>query len=233
MNLAEWVVVLDLDDTLYPEYSYQSSGIAAVEELLSTCFNRPLQGTLTAAQASGVSDLWGWACDQLGLPPEVKTSLLWAYRLHRPQLTLASDVRICLESLQTAGATLAVLSDGRALSQRLKLASLGLAALPVFISEEHGSVKPDPARFETIARHWPGRRYVYVADNPVKDFLAPNRLGWLSVGLKATYATVHGQPSDGPAELQPQHWIDTLPALLPLLVHAPTPVPQPTSVDAF
>ena len=45
--------------------------------------------------------------------------------------------------------------------------------------------KPSPAPYEKIMAAIPGAGgdFVYVADNPQKDFIAPNRLGWRTIQI--------------------------------------------------
>ena len=76
----------------------------------------------------------------------------------------------------------AILSDGRSITQRLKLKSVGLEGIPCFISEDYGSVKPDSSRYLAVEDKWPQSKYVYIGDNPEKDFKAPNEMGWLTLG---------------------------------------------------
>lgn len=207
MNLANWVVVFDLDDTLISELEYQRSGIAAVEAAIEVFYGVPFGGYIQNALEEGVDDLWGWACQKLSLPFDVKDSLLWLYRLHVPSISLASGIRATLDTLALRQAHLSVLTDGRSVTQRLKLSATGLGSIPVFISEDHDSVKPNPDRFIAIENRWPGCRYVYVADNPAKDFLAPNARGWLTLGANWINPRVHMFESLPLEGCQPKYWL--------------------------
>lgn len=204
------VVVLDLDDTLYNEVEYVLSGIAAVTAQINGIYNSALSTELADAYLDGNSDVWGLACSLLGLPTQTKESFLWMYRLHAPTIALSPQVVGWLDRLRQTRAQLAILTDGRSVSQRRKLASLGLADLPIYVSEEHGSEKPSPERFEAIMHRWPGKRYAYIGDNPRKDFIAPNRLGWLTIGLVDNGANIHSQRIEADAEHAPQCWVDRL-----------------------
>lgn len=206
----DMIVVLDLDDTLYKEAEYVLSGIRAVTSQINAIYGSALGTELVDAHLGGNRDIWGLACSMLGLPAQAKESMLWMYRLHRPAISLQPQVTSCLDRLRLAGAQLAVLTDGRSVSQRLKLAALGLSDLPVYISEEHGSEKPSPERFLAIAKRWPGKRYAYIGDNPRKDFVAPNRMGWLTIGLLDNGANIHPQNGNFDDEYAPRHWIEKL-----------------------
>ncbi len=59
----------------------------------------------------------------------------------------------------------------------------------------------------------PAAACVYVADNPAKDFVAANALGWRTVLVKRPDALYADCPA--PEGGRPQAVIDTLGALLP------------------
>ena len=117
--------------------------------------------------------------------------------------------------MEKKSAGIAILTDGRSISQHMKLKALGLSRFPSYISEEFGEGKPSSMGFEIIMRDIPAPQYLYVADNPAKDFVAPNRLGWLTIGLKAGPHNVHPQKLEGlPLEYLPSSWISSLSEML-------------------
>lgn len=208
------VVVLDLDDTLYKEADYHASGLAAVCLWLGTLYGKSCQVALKNLEDSGETDLLAGLCRLAGLPLSVKESLLWVYRLHEPKIELAASTKGVLNHLQGKH-RVAILTDGRSVSQRLKLKALGLSQLPAYISEDHGADKPSPLRFELIMRDMPAAGYVYVGDNPKKDFVAPNSLGWLTIGLRDDGRNIHKQNLSNLVQEQlPSFWIDSLEELL-------------------
>lgn len=217
-RLADWVIVFDLDDTLYKEVEYVVSGIRSVAKVLNLLYGIDLTQLLLDARASGIADFLGVACTTLNLPVDVKESLIWLYRLHFPDIALEPQVRAVLDDLRNAAAALAILTDGRAVTQRLKLNALGLSDLPVYISEEFLSEKTDTLRFVAIAAHWPGKHYVYVADNPAKDFYAPNTLDWLTIGLRGDSRNIYRQQSFATDGGSPRLWIDDIADLKSTLV---------------
>lgn len=207
----ETFFVFDLDDTLYKEDDFHASGLRAVAHHLRMTHGKDVEADLFAWKAQGAKDLWGLACQKLGLPDVAKESLVWIYRLHQPAIGLEDSVRQLLARLESDAAGLAVLTDGRSLTQRAKLAALGLGDVAFYISEEHGTEKPHPAGFRLIEQHHPAQRYVYVGDDPRKDFKAPNEMGWLTVGLRGCDRNVHTQDD---ASLDPSYlpgvWISKL-----------------------
>ena len=82
---------------------------------------------------------------------------------------------------------LGLISDSFAEMQRNKLHALGLEkyfSAVIFTDDlPAGNAKPSPAAFEMISKQFAASptNCVYIADNPSKDFLAPNKLGWLSI----------------------------------------------------
>jgi putative hydrolase of the HAD superfamily len=160
---------------------------------------------LTTWHQSGDADVFGSLAAYLGLNPRAKESFLWSYRLHRPAITLAESTIDTLNKLEQSCAGIAVLTDGRSITQRAKLAALGLSGVKAYISEEWGAAdKPDARRFEEIMRRNPGCQFVYVADNPAKDFQAPNNLGWTTVGVGVGDGATRAGGQSGE---QPDIWI--------------------------
>lgn len=211
------VLVFDLDDTLYKEADYRRSGLNHVCQLLTSLHGISLnqhQEALEKAQ-DPLADL----CALVGLPVQVKESLLWSYRLHVPSIALSPGMGETLAALSGRQHTIAILTDGRSVTQRLKLKALGLDTLPAYISEEHGSEKPHPARFELIMRAHPSSAgYVYIGDNPKKDFVAPNALGWTTLCLYGDSQNIH--PQHGlvlSAAQTPMHWISDPAQIIPLI----------------
>lgn len=216
-NPKDTVVVLDLDDTIYKEADYQASGLTEVCRWLEALYGISITAELDELRESGENDLLAGLCRLAGLPVSVKESLLWVYRLHQPAINISAKDSDFLKNLEIR-CQVAVLTDGRSISQRLKLKSLGLSHLPVYISEEHGSEKPSPVRFELIMRNNPAAHYFYIGDNPKKDFIAPNNLGWTTVCLRDDGRNIHRQDLTklSPNQL-PNHWINSLHEFLTLL----------------
>ena len=204
--LPNCVVVFDLDDTLYSEKDFQSSGFRALIELLSNLYKVDRK-SLEKIVVKGGDVLQGFA-DEVG-DHSIKESLLWFYRLHTPDISLHSGVKSLFELLESKGVAIVILTDGRSITQRLKLVALGLDRYPFFISDEFGGLKkPDHQRFKLIEEDFPADKYIYVGDNVEKDFIAPNELGWISVCLTLNPDFVHQyEMSDYPKINAPKKWI--------------------------
>ena len=205
-------LVLDLDDTLYKEYDYQTSGLKYVEEQVQELYGINLRGKLLELRDRGVQDIFLELTDMLNIPVSIKDSFLMMYRYHKPDIALTFGVGEFIESALRSFGEVVILTDGRSVSQRLKLESLDLLKIPVFISEEWNSAKPDDKRFVAIMERYTAcSNFCYVADNPSKDFIAPNALDWISICLKDDRNNIHSQDEDSvKEEYLPHYWVNNL-----------------------
>lgn len=204
-------VVFDLDDTLYKEKSYNVSGLNAVSAFVKKIYENDLGNLLVEWQQAGIKDIWQNLCHHLQLNTSVKESFLWIYRLHQPNISLSKETKEILHLIQQSTAGIAILTDGRSTTQRLKIAALGLDQLPAFISEDWQSEKPDPKRFIEISHRYKADNYVYIGDNPKKDFKAPNELGWHTIGLIGDSENIHSQSVENLEQIfLPNIWVESL-----------------------
>jgi putative hydrolase of the HAD superfamily len=202
------IFVFDLDDTLYSELSFEQSGIAYVYNKVKSCF---FEHNFSFTIKDLKSKTW---IDQLLEYKEIsrlypKEILLHYYRSHLPEIYLYPDARNFLNRIKANGNKMALVTDGRSLTQRNKLIALGVENFfdVVIISEEVGSEKPAVTNFQKVLDHCQGKQYIYFGDNPKKDFLGPNQLGWETIGLLDRGFNVHKQSSVFPKEYQPTRWI--------------------------
>ena len=193
MNARQPCVVFDLDDTLYLEREYVRSGFEAVGDW--------------AGRNLGISDFGdrAWRLFEGGCRREVFDVLLkesgWdpspplieevvaVYRTHSPRISALPDAIDCLSFFQGT-AVLALISDGSPTSQQLKVRALKLERFfeLVVLTGVWGQTfsKPHLRAFQLVqARLKPSDgRFIYVADNPEKDFIAPAALGWETVRVR-------------------------------------------------
>ena len=211
-NPKKTCLVLDLDDTLYKEYDYQTSGLKYVEEQVLELYDVDLRGKLLELRDQGVNDIFLELTNILNIPSSIKDSFLMMYRYHKPDIALTLVTKKFIESALHNFGKVVILTDGRSVSQRLKLESLGLLKIPVFISEEWNSTKPDNKRFVAIMeRYTTCSNFCYVADNPSKDFVAPNALDWISICLKGDQNNIHSQDENSIKEEHlPHYWVNNL-----------------------
>lgn len=172
--MRRMLIAFDLDDTLFSEMEFVRS---AYRKIASLHGMRLLQGMMSAPSVAA-------AFDSTGLPPYVFLPL---YRNHLPDLSLPAASLYTLASLRNAGHTLALVTDGRTMTQSNKIDALRLRRFisdsDIYISERFGHLKADGAAFADLMRRHPGDRYMYVGDNPDKDFRQPNLMGWTTVCL--------------------------------------------------
>ncbi len=222
-------VVFDLDDTLYDEIEYCKSGFAAVAEFLadtrdSSLVSRPSFFAVLWEQftAGNRTKTFNTALEKLSMDYDDKLigELIEVYRNHKPKITLPQDSRDVLCELSTKY-TLALLTDGFLPGQELKVRALGIEKYFKLIvyTEQLGREfwKPSPAGFEKIMQTLGVKpeNTVYIADNEKKDFIAPNKLGFLSIQLIRP-ARIHTDSSAEP-DAAAQHTIrqiSQLPGLL-------------------
>lgn len=214
---SKTVLVLDLDDTLCKEIEYVHSGLKHVAELIEKLIGFSLLDEILKFRESEPNgDVLQFACKEANLPNSVKESLLWAYRLHAPEVRLEPEIRQWLDECRSGFFAVAILTDGRSITQRLKLKELGLLNLPLYISEEWNSTKLDQIRFLAIQDRWQGKQYVYVGDNSKTDFLSPNLLGWTTIGLLNAGQNIHSQDlrttnlSENDTNFKPDFWVSRL-----------------------
>jgi putative hydrolase of the HAD superfamily len=223
-------VILDLDDTLYDEIDYCKSGFASVCERIARLPGAPTAQRIFEAlckqfAAGNRTKTFNATLDDLGLTcnDRLIAVLVRLYRTHVPNITLPSDSRDILNQLSRKY-TLALLTDGFLPAQRLKVQALGIEKYfrTILYTEELGrdSWKPSPAGFEKIMQtlNAPPQSMAYVADNELKDFITPKKLGMATIQLLRP-ARIHTQTSDDP-NAKPHNTITQitdLPALLATL----------------
>ena len=122
-----------------------------------------------------------------------------------------------LTYLQTAQIKIGIITDGRSLAQRAKIKALGLDRFVddsnIIISGETGADKHTPLPFQKIANANPdGTKFIYVGDNPEKDFYWPNKLGWETIMLRDINGlNIHQQhPDDFPEDHRAKFEISSL-----------------------
>jgi putative hydrolase of the HAD superfamily len=220
IDLARTVVVFDLDDTLYPEADYVDSGVRYVCAQINSLYGVDCYEAIQAKRLQDPKLDWlSVACELTGLKSPVKESLLWMYRLHFPDIRLSENCSISLEKIKSAALGVAVLTDGRTVTQRFKLASLGLSHYPAYISEDYGNAKPSPDRFQAIQKDFSAEKYVYVADNIQKDFLGCKPLGWLGIGMRANDRNIYSQlPQSYNESSLPDYWVNSWEELTEILL---------------
>lgn len=203
------VVAFDLDDTLVRERDYCRSGfrylcdpdryrVAGMDpypskeelDILAEKMDRELTAGrnpfMPFEELFGKAEGWDLALH------------ITAYRRHRPEgIHLADGAKTVLDALSETGIRMALITDGRSVTQRRKIEALGLekyiAPEMILISEETGHEKTDSKEmFADVVREYPeASGFWYVGNNPLKDFYYPNLLGWTTMQVAHHPDDVH------------------------------------------
>ncbi|MEU4692478.1 HAD family hydrolase [Actinoplanes sp. NPDC023714] len=192
-------VVVDLDDTLYPQAAYLYGAARAVGRAGAEAGLDPVRlGRAVRRELLAGSDRGGTidrALARYGLPPGDVTTLVpvlvAAFTGYRPRrLPLFPGADAALAAL-TARFPVACLTDGNPLIQRAKLAAAGLtgAFTAVVITDELGgreARKPHPAGLHEAAAQLgvPPAELVVIGDRPGKDVAVAQALGARSIRVR-------------------------------------------------
>lgn len=193
MNKKKMCVVFDLDDTLYLERDYVCSGFRAVGEW---CAKRlGLEEVQEQAQAlfdkGSRGNIFNIVLDRLDVGQEtgLVSTMVRIYREHAPHIKLLPDAVECLARLQDR-VYLGLLTDGDPVSQWAKIDALGLRNRfdTIVVTGEWGTefFKPHVRGYRYLEAQLSARssRFVYIADNPSKDFFALCTLGWDGIRVR-------------------------------------------------
>ncbi len=213
-------VIFDLDDTLYDETDFCRSGFRAAAQHIAKLSDAHSANEVFAVLwkcfiTGDCGSTFNLALAELRIPDEgpLLGRLVEIYRTHTPTLTLPPETRAVLEDLK-GRYTLGLLTDGYLPTQRLKVQALGIEHYfrAIMYTEELGREfwKPSPRGFEKLLEMLGVRpeQAAYVGDNETKDFIAPNRLGLLTVQLRRP-SGLHRQPSPSP-DAAPKARIDRI-----------------------
>jgi len=219
------MTVFDLDDTLFKERDFVTSSFRVIareaDRRVIISYEKAL-AILCAGRDGGMA-FSSLAEEVAARAPGCGLTEEWmvnTYRTHTPDIKLDDATESVLAALRERGETLGLITDGRSNTQRAKIKALGLERFieprNILVSGETGFDKTHREPFDMIMMRNPAeRRYVYVGDNSAKDFIWPNKLGWLTVQLDdADGVNIHPQSSDRPAAFLPQRHIGSLSQLL-------------------
>jgi putative hydrolase of the HAD superfamily len=212
--------VFDLDDTLYKERNYAVSALQYAGNLLEMLYQ--VQGAteaLLGGFAEGETNVIGEYCRSVGISESARDQVLAAMRGHMPSISMDSAAAAFVNALRASHSAFGILTDGRSITQRAKIHALGLLdAAHLGISEEAGFSKPDPRCYQQFERVFGSATYVYVGDNPRKDFVAANALGWVTVMVASDGTNIHDQTLPDDPCFHPNHIINSFDQLNALLL---------------
>jgi len=182
------VVVFDMDDTLFPEHEFVHSGFRAVSDFVRGEFGVDTfyQKASKRFAAGDRGRIFNQVLEELRIESDsLVRQCIEVYRSHKPSIALFEDARWALE--QFAQFPMALLSDGYLETQQNKAEALNIAPCfeKLYFTDQWGRQcwKPSSCAYEKIEQDFSvsGEECIYIADNPTKDFVAPNQLSWRSV----------------------------------------------------
>lgn len=216
------VIVFDLDDTLYKEIDFLKSAYREIADYFRDEF--------------GIYGLWGEMLRYYGEKKDVfqevidfykrpvkKDFLLEMYRAHKPCIHLDDDTKETLDYLvKNKHYDMAIITDGRSLTQRNKAEALGLYDYlkdeqEMIISEEIRHTKLDDFAFELVETFYPDCDYTYIGDNPEKDFLVPNSRLWKTICLRNNGRNIHDPNFDVDKIYLAKHEIDNIKEIIGII----------------
>lgn len=209
--MSSKTIVFDLDDTLVKEIDFLKS---AFFEIASVIENEGY---------SLYQQMMVWYFDKenvfqnlVSLYPDLSIdSLKSSYRKHLPNFEHYKYIKDFLNELKQKGYKLGLITDGFSITQRNKITSLGVGDLfdLIIISEEFGTEKPHEENYSAF-HQFNSDAYYYVGDNLKKDFVTPNKLGWVTICLLDDGNNIHSQNFDTDVSYLPKLKIKELTELL-------------------
>lgn len=220
-------IIFDMDDTLYDESDYCRSGFAAVAGFISEKLRVHSADIIFDAlwkefKSGNRTSTFNAALEALEIEYEADFigELINFYRGHTPDIKLPAESEDVL-GLLAEKYKLGLLTDGFLPAQQLKVKALGIERFfkAVIYTELLGREfwKPSPVGFQKIIEQLDSNasECVYIGDNLKKDFIAPNKLGFMTVQLIRP-ARIHRDPAPLP-DAAAQHIIERITDLPVLL----------------
>lgn len=201
-------IIFDLDDTLMYEIDYLKSAYREIAAFVDEKNHKAVYNFMWSNYQKG-ENVFDILIQKY--PKISKEELLDGYRNHFPNISLSEEANEVLQTIKSKGYKLGLITDGRSITQRNKLKALKIEELfdKIIVSEEFGSAKPDNRNFEIFIEK-NIKDYVYIADNPKKDFVTPNKLGWTTICLINKGYNIHPQYFDLQKEYLPMFKVNSL-----------------------
>tara|TARA_B100000963_G_C22614717_1_gene666700 strand:- start:1612 stop:2262 length:651 start_codon:yes stop_codon:yes gene_type:complete len=205
-------IVFDLDDTLYKEIDFVKSAYIFINNYLKISVGLDLSTQIDMCINNNIN-FFDFINSKIITQKKLSIEkYLELYRFHFPTLSLPDDTKQFLNELMTRKIEFSIITDGRSISQRNKIRSLGIydKAQNIIISEETGFEKPDLHNFKLVENLNINKKYIYIADNTSKDFIAPNALNWDTICLVNNGQNIHKQNFDLDDKFMPKNKIYNL-----------------------
>lgn len=183
------VIVFDLDDTLYNELDYLKSAYQYIALQLEPKEWKPLY-TFMFSLYRNKENVFEVLSSKYNIEVQLLVDM---YRNHTPEIKLFFGALELFNTIKAKKGKIGIITDGRSKTQTAKIKALGIFDLidKIVISEDLGTEKPNPKNFKVIEASFPDCNYWYIADNLKKDFIAPKKMGWQTVGLIDNGKNIH------------------------------------------
>lgn len=199
-------LILDLDDTLYDESTYVTSGLQAVARHMAGQYEINEDELFALMRAdiakNGRGTAFNAALRSIGVDDSehVVSEALAVYREHQPSIELYDDAKNLLQGLRSTmpSLRLGLLTDGSPVMQRQKVNALHLDQTFDFICYcwEHSAPKPSVKGFERLLSELnvlPGQ-CVMVGDRVDHDLTPAKSLGMYTVRITRGRYTSQSSP---------------------------------------
>ena len=171
------VIVFDLDDTLYDEVDFVKSGFLEISEYLGN--KKYFEFMWNEFKENGSGKVFNKLIDEFNIKIPLN-KLIEIYRFHFPKISLPKESKELLKFAKIS----ALITDGHYITQQNKYKALNLDIdFPIFTDFYH-TKKPELKPFQMVMDKYPNEKYIYISDNPKKDFFAPKELGWGTIRYK-------------------------------------------------
>ncbi len=166
------VLVFDLDDTIYDEVDFVKSGFLEIANYL----HKPelYNFMWDKFQSEGSGKIFNYLINDFDIKIPIE-KLVEIYRFHKPNIKLSPEMIIIFEKINSLKIKTALISDGHYIMQKNKFNSLGLEKyieFPVF-TDFYQTNKPNIKPYKIVMNYFKNyNKFIYIADNPKKDFLA-------------------------------------------------------------
>lgn len=222
------IITFDLDDTLYLERDFVKSGFYSVslyiEKLNIVSADIFFEAAWKLFKKGSRHTIFNQVLEflQITYSDDLISELIKVYRNHYPIIKPFHKAEFFLKTLKSRQIKLALISDGPHFTQKNKLSALGLDKYfdEVIFTGAYGPDwhKPSPLPFLEIMKKYQknAKCHFYIADNPIKDFLAPNTLGWRTIRLRYKHGLYFSEepPENGAAHLTVNNFDELISILL-------------------
>ncbi len=180
-------IVYDLDDTLFPEESFRTSGFQFVADYLTGGGFPTTRQDIEAVYAAFPRTCFDELVRTRGLP-FTAGELVTLFKEHEPTINPYPEVVSVLEELKKTY-QLGIITDYHHKTQQNKVEALNIKHYfsHVLFTDAMGTKKPDTAPFEKMKELMGCKEgeIVYVGDNEQKDFIGARAAGYHTIRYKS------------------------------------------------